>query len=392
MLRGEFIENYNEVMVSKAIMKIPQYSDYFSPILESCPFDIRKLNPLESAQCPVMKTDLEKIHTQNHENEENEIRDSTLPGVDGNEDGEENAHENNGNNNENNENKIENEIDMADINYITSTMKYVGDESVEDYLIDKINENVLLGVEYTYNLHKHLLQSLNQLHTVSDPIIHFDIKSNNIIIDDIFHKPILIDFGFSFTKKYLVKSSNKIHDLDFYFWSYQSTHDQSFVINWCLEVDILCYIVQVKLKKNDGKLDDIIHSNDINDLHTTIDNYIHKTELKRNLLLTTTDIDNYTIDMKNYIKNFHNLNWKFLIDNLIETWTHWDNYSLALMFSNFIQKKNGDYRSNPFIGDYTDILRDSLLSVPGKGIVLNPRNMIDLLENTWMNYKYMKGP
>ena len=70
--------------------------------------------------------------------------------------------------------------------------------------------------------------------------------------------------------------------------------------------------------------------------------------------------------MKNYIKNFHNSNWKFLIDNLIETWTHWDNYSLALMFSNFIQKKSGDYRSNPFIGDYTDILRDSLLSVPGK--------------------------
>ena len=49
-------------------------------------------------------------------------------------------------------------------------------------------------------MHLHILTGLQKLIKLNNPIIHNDLKDENILIDNIYDIPIIIDFGLSFTK------------------------------------------------------------------------------------------------------------------------------------------------------------------------------------------------
>lgn len=79
-------------------------------------------------------------------------------------------------------------------------MEYVSGGDLEQFLNSFIENNMFMPIERSLNLIRQILKGLNILHSANPPIIHHDLKPNNILLsfDDDGHIQIKIsDFGFA---------------------------------------------------------------------------------------------------------------------------------------------------------------------------------------------------
>lgn len=129
----------NEIDIGKKIMKIPNYSKYFSPIIETCPLDISHIDEKELNSCMLYDKQTK---------------------------------------------------------FISNKMKYVGKNTLYSAMSLLINEYPKLFIRLIVNSTMDLLkqfQLLNDHH-----IVHMDVKQDNIVLKDKTNKPVLIDYGLSF--------------------------------------------------------------------------------------------------------------------------------------------------------------------------------------------------
>ncbi len=129
----------NEIEISNIIAKIPGYKLYFAPILEACDVGVSKINDNIISQCDAYE-------------------------------------------------KYQHETDLS-----VFKLPYVDSSSLSDAVLKKNKKQIIANFFETY---RHLLTSLEMLE--KSGVVHFDIKSENIIYDNVKNIPIVIDFGLSF--------------------------------------------------------------------------------------------------------------------------------------------------------------------------------------------------
>ena len=318
-----------EIDISNMILNIPQYKYYFAPILETCPIDISVIPESEREKCLIIAKYLTKSETVIEEDSDKEII----------------------------------------YDFTSSALKYIGKTGIQKYLLQMIMSNESLGVKSTYETYTHLLEGLIKMQNMSSSIVHMDIKLDNILIDEILNVPIIIDFGFSVTNTELLNMVNYEKSLNYRFWSYQYEASDSISINWSIEIEILCYISQIKFKSRGGKINDVIKFEDIQHLEKVVENYILKTNMKFLYSLTDENIISFYLNTKKYLYTYELSNWKILVDDLLGTFQSWDVYALALIYSHFINNESiqfEEYYSNLFIQNCKNDLINIVISAPGK--------------------------
>jgi serine/threonine protein kinase len=300
-----------EIRMGAAVMRIPQYETFFAPVLQSCPMDLSGVSEDEIEKCSI----------------------------------------------------ITNSSNTSQ--FVSNTMRYVGLGSLYSYLKSEIVKGDSAGMKAIFATHIHSLKALIKLQNAR--IVHFDIKENNVIFDEKKGVPIIIDFGFSFTERKLFESKRD-DDLNYFFWSYQHDKDESFVIDWCVEVDILNYITQIHLIQNGKSLDLSLSTDDIRELKNTVDRYITKIDLTDKTYFTDFEVDQYRASYHEFLFSYSGFTWRNLIIDLKESWEFWDNYALARTYSEFIRyvlPRKQNWRDIPFIEEYAELVKKTVFSKPG---------------------------
>ena len=290
-----------EIEIGKLIRtNIPHYDRYFSPILNNCPINIGEINQQELQSCQFIQNELQKQKEKNNS-----------PPI-----------------------------------YNSNTIRFVGENSLYDVLYKSSFPKIL-------TTHIHLLKALSLLQTsLDDPIIHYDLKENNIIFDDIYSVPIIIDFGISFLSSTLKNISDKS------FYVYYEKYAP-----WCIEIVIISYIVHKVENRNTA-----ITDQDISKLKSVCSIFV-----KKNPIFEKGFYPDELLEFENnllfFIDSFISKNWDDLIQVLVSNHLSWDNYSLAGIYHNIIIDWSSSYEPdiksiNPFLVVYTKIIKDLLLSPP----------------------------
>lgn len=260
----------NELAIMNTIQtNIPTYYLYFAPILKVCPVNLNKIPDSEYKKCELFN----KSQTDN---------------------------------------------------YISAKVRYVGEHDIESYIYtlpDHLREKKVNQIYY-YCLHE-----LNRLN--NEDIIHFDIKSPNIMYDSINHIPILIDFGISFEMK---NYTDAFYTDEYYTY-------------WCVDIYIIAYILINNMQNEtvfDAKLTEICKT------------YIK--ELSEYLSPVIVDFESKFKKMfDDYFNKFIDKKWETVLHDLKRPKT-WDNYSLAITLLTF----GIDFSSTKLL----DICEEIVLSPP----------------------------
>ena len=165
--------------------------------------------------------------------------------------------------------------------------------------------------EILFNLietYQSLLHSLELL--IDKDVVHFDLKSENILYNKQGQLPIIIDFGLSFNTKYL-NSEDKIKKI---FYIYEPKY-----YIWPIEVHLINYI----LYKANGALNE-------ENIETVVSSYMD------NGAMFDIVSNNFKDDYKNaaikYFKQYIGMSNNTIIDLLSEYHNTWDNYALNILY------------------------------------------------------------
>ena len=300
-----------EIRMGAAVTQIPQYERYFAPILQSCRMNLNGVSDEEIEKCSIITSSMN----------------TSL--------------------------------------FVSNTMRYVGEGSLYTYLKSQIMKGDSAGVKAIFATHIHTLKAIIKLKNAN--MVHFVLKENNVIFDEKKGVPIIIDFGFSFTEKQLFDSRSD-DDLNNFFWSYQYEKDESFVIDWCVEVDILNYITQIYYTEYGNSLDSVINTADIRELQNTVDRYITKIDLTDMNYFTDLEVYQYRTAYHEYLLSYSGYTWRTLILNLKESWQFWDNYALARTYSEFMRyvlPRKKSFGEILFVKEYTEIVKKTVFGIPG---------------------------
>lgn len=133
----------NEYKISNIVRKIKGYTRFFVPIIKQCPVRIAKTYFNEVRQCELFR----------------EESDDTL----------------------------------AKSTYVSNKIRYVGKTNIGEHIL---SQNTVYGFwKELLETHTYLLKGVEKLLTQN--IVHYDVKYNNIMFDHKLGKPVFIDFGIS---------------------------------------------------------------------------------------------------------------------------------------------------------------------------------------------------
>jgi serine/threonine protein kinase len=275
---GEFMEN----TIRK---QIPTYEDMFAPIISSCNVSLGQIKNETIKKCEIVQRN------------------------------------------------------YATQNFVTNKIRYVGKNTLEPFLKIEYQNNSSMFYKHFFQSHLYLLNSLFILSKYN--IIHYDLKQNNISIDDTKRIPVIIDFGLSFRCK-----EDLITDLDYenHFYLYYDKYPP-----WCLEIIIISFIIQEF--KNLEHLQNTIRANtkktkkkrssngnwkktiiNINDLLDIIDHYFKNNYVILSIYSKEMILSSKTKWMNFFKKEFNQKTGEYIVRFLMKSWDTWDNYSLCVIF------------------------------------------------------------
>lgn len=250
MLNEPFF-NEREMRISELIKKIPNYNKRFSPILSLCDIEIKNIKDKDIKKCD----DIVK-HGKKYQPVIGKVR-------------------------------LVNGKDLHE-NYKTKPKKKFLQILLKSYpvLLDSIK---LLEDKY---------------------IVHHDLKSNNIIYDEKNNKPVIIDFGLSFSVEKIVELKKAFYVE----WAPQWTL-------WPIEIHYLGFVISKKRNMYENEL--ISFTKEYNNSHSVLKKFQHLIpDSIKNIFYTET----YNT-LKRYNSNPLEQTVKFIINN---HWKTWNNYSLSI--------------------------------------------------------------
>ena len=276
----------NEINIGKIIMSIRNYELYFLPVVSSCQVNIKSIDSKLLKECDIIKKEEEEKDKEKDKKDKDKDKDKE-------------------------KDKKDKEKDKKD-NYILMEINYVNNKSFYTILIDMYasKKHIIVGLieNYTY-----LLESISVL--LENEIVHYDIKSENILYDKNTHLPIIIDFGVSIDISFL-NSTQKygIETLEKYFYTYSPDY-----YIWCLEIHVINYLLyetvsgltEADCKKISGE-------------------YV---KYNKGLVNFSDDFKvDYLRACETYLMRYVGVDKKKTIDTLLSFYPTWDNYSLSVLY------------------------------------------------------------
>ena len=172
----------NEIAISKKIQTIPNYTLYFSPVLENCNVNLAKVDTDNIDKCTFINEDIKT---------------------------------------------------KQPLTYVSTQTRYVEGDTLLKY-IEKQNPNNNIST-IIYVLYNKLCKSIQLL--LEKEIIHFDLRENNMIIAKQ-GEPIIIDYGISIDFGILKKKKFAPRYLKKAFYAYTTKYKP-----WCIEIVLISYLV-----------------------------------------------------------------------------------------------------------------------------------------------------
>jgi len=344
----------NEIEIGEKIRQIKNYPYYFAPIVSECPISIKKLQenfaqPL--SECKII-------------NEEDQTGGKGT--------------------------KLIKQLKDKDApEFVINKIKYILGEDLDKTLEEKnlsTNAPKTETITFLLDTYDYLSKSLQKLK--SKNILHYDLKSNNIIYDKISNIPIIIDFGLSIQ---LDKIKPQNPDPQIIYQYFFDTYEYDF---WCLEpIFIGMYsknIPDSETKENYNQ--QTLSSSLLKEKYTeTIDKYINYVYIFKPEFITKlgqifptqspiqqkiqTLPKTFYEKWHQYIKKHESDTNLTFFQTLWNARFTWDYYSLAVIYLEFISQinlhpplQNGITRSESKILQqlelFTDFLLNQILSLP----------------------------
>lgn len=179
-----------ETNIGKIIQTIPNYSQYFAPVIETCEIRMGTIDANQIKKC--------------------EFIDNNTA-------------------------------------YSSNKILYVGKYTLADYLLyvfQKYPKNFFRELSKTY---KDLLMDISKLN--DSGIIHFDLRENNILCRDKDGRPIVIDFGLSLTTDIMEndkKSAFFTYGPDYFSWCFDISF-LCYIIQYLKETDVVTESISIKI-------------------------------------------------------------------------------------------------------------------------------------------------
>lgn len=274
----------HELRISEKVRKINGYARFFAPVLKHCPVRIAKDQIPNIKKCEVFKNETAKT--------------------------------------------------IESTSYISMKSRYVGNQDLKAYLFSILYNSSQPPSVFLHELwqtHTHLLKGISKLY--ANNIVHYDLKYNNIIFDGEQQKPIIIDFGQSWSTTEL-KTEPEISAAFFVFDQYDY---------WCIDILICNYIVQ-RIGIDNAK-NTLVNESEMNDIYGVFihglnpnkDDKIVNDAFLYNMLQNPQKKTNYTNIFAEYVRPFiNNQTWWELYEDLQKYANTWDSYSLAIIYLNFL--------------------------------------------------------
>lgn len=274
----------NELYISNIIKtKIPKYGEMFSVIVRTCPVEYKEIKDTEIAECPLINKN--------------------------------------------------NDIVLMDLEYINNVDIYQFLQESTDFYF------VIRKILHSY---KYLLNSINEMS--SQRIVHFDIKSDNILIDKVRNIPIIIDFGLSLDINKVLQAFNgektNISLLKNHFFT---SYPKYYI--WPIEVHYICYLLHVSETPTEK------------DIELLCDEYVEGNEML-GILYSKSFVNKYKSECITTLKRYIGEKFTTVIKNIVEnSYLTWDNYGLSMLMMNLLYLLNfNGFGENKLITDFSQLL------------------------------------
>ena len=309
-----------ESAIGQKIQKIPNYNEYYAPVLKTCNMSLTTISEKEIQKC--------KIITNKSE--------TTTPAL----------------------------------KYESNKLRYVGKNSLLKYLLHVYNKKPSGIVRTMIESHMALLVGFKKLSDAG--IIHYDVKENNIICDDNTGVPIIIDFGLSFN---VTDISNDNYRDVFYIYSVEYGP-------WCLEIAIISYAAN-KISTSEVKINNLFSLVGLGkdaEMKEWRDQMVEKIQIdeiiseyfNKNLavieLLSESQQAEYRRKVDKYYSTFIGKKWIEMVNEIQKSVLTWDNYGLTVVYLYIIQVLNlfEETKAVSLLSKYKKYLEEIMMSLPNE--------------------------
>jgi len=247
----------NEINIGEIIMGIEDYTLYFLPVIGSCPINLSSIDKSLLEECQIV-------------------------------------------------NKDKDDIKKNEKNYILMEIPYVKNKSFYTILIDMYSskKHIIVGLIENYS---YLLDSINIL--LKKHIVHFDIKSENILYNQNTHLPLILDFGVSINM-----DTFNYKKINTYFYTYSPDY-----YIWCLEIHVINFLLH--------ETKDTLTEKNVKSICMEYVKY------NKGLINFSEGFKHdYLKACENYLQMYVGMDRKKTIELLVTFYPTWDNYSLSILY------------------------------------------------------------
>ena len=258
----------NEIYISKIIKNINNYNNFFAPIVSSCNVDVNRIDK-----------DLKDIYGE-------------TCGI---------------YNKEKSKNKP----------FIMLSIPFIEDGNFNKNITASKKKTAFINLIDSY---KHILNALILLNHYN--IVHYDLKSDNILFNKIKNQPIIIDFGLSINfnqikkliggKQKLTPEAEKLLSDKFYVFA------PDYYL-WCIEIHTICYL----LDSSNNIIDD-------NSIKVICIEYVENNKAFK--MFDSSFTQKYTESCINFLSQYKGKTRDQVIISLLDFHHTWDNFSISIMY------------------------------------------------------------
>jgi len=217
---------------------------------------------------------------------------------------------------------VQDAVQEPGTSFVQGDLRYLGKRNIIEYLWDKAVTSPQLAyfVDTTYRYAEGNLHKLRELR-----IVHYDLHQGNILYDEYYGVPVIIDFGMAMVVQEDDRRPLLAYDIFF-------STDVDFS-PWCIEVVLLSH-----LKRQEAHPDARSHGDVMTDA-------LARFVAENPVCLAFPEVAQH-VQKKVTTVYLPVTDRQELVHQLLGTWKHWDAYSLAVMFRNFLAEMPAEFQES----------------------------------------------